>query len=450
MRSQTPPMLPARSRARAATILVSLLLALLVGLPAGASAGWTDPARIPGTVGRFGVLGATLSDGTLVALWTEGAGGLRNQLKARVRAPGSTRWRAVDGPKGVYLQGLSLAEGDYGTTIIGFEKGDVGSQAVHLVTLDTRAPGFSRPVRVFTDAAYETIGARVARGRDGTLLVGATARPVSPPEGDPVYRAVVAVRRPGAAWARRYLSAADTHAGVNAVAVNREGGAIVGIIEGYSVAAMTVRAATLRHGASTRWKVRTVSASGDAQGVSAAIGDDGTAALAWAATSTNFRTARVATTDVDDTGAGWALSTVETDSVAISGVPQVAVAKTGGVTALWTRSNRIRGVYIDGVTVSAIAPFTAEGKIAALSGLRARPDGRIAALYHLFAPGVVNEGLRYRLIAAGVPGTETTITDAADGEVNSERLSLGPRGRATVIYTRGDYPDTDFAFLQQR
>jgi len=446
MRTRSLP----RPAGRGALALIALALALLVGLPAGASAGWTEPARIPGTAGKLGVLGTTLADGTLVALWTEATGApLTNGLKARVRPAGSTRWRSVDGPAGIYLQGLSIAEGDYGTTVIAFEKGDLGSQAVFVTTLDTRTLRFSRPVRVFTDPAYETIGASVARGRDGTLLVGATARPKAPPAGDPVYRAVVAVRRPGAGWVRRYLSAADTFAGVDAVAVNREGGAIVGFIEGYSVAAMTVRAATLPHGRSTRWKIRTVSASGDAQSVSAAIGDDGTAALAWAANATNFRTARVATTQVDDASAGWALSTVETDSVGIAGAPQVAVSKSGGVTSLWVRDGRIRGVLIDGTAVTPIAPFTTDGKTAALAGMLARSDGKVAILYHLYAPGSVNEGLRYRVIAAGVPGAEATITDAADGEVSTERLSLARRNRAAVIYTRGIYPGTDFAWLRQ-
>lgn len=439
-----------RPAGRGALALIALALALIVGLPAGASAGWTEPARIPGTDGKLGVLGTTLADGTLVALWTEATGApLTNGLKARVRPAGSTRWRSVDGPAGIYLQGLSISEGDYGTTVIAFEKGDLGSQAVFVTTLDTRTLRFSRPVRVFTDPAYETIGASVARGRDGTLLVGATARPKAPPAGDPVYRAVVAVRRPGAGWVRRYLSAADTFAGVDAVAVNREGGAIVGFIEGYSVAAMTVRAATLPHGRSTRWKIRTVSASGDAQSVSAAIGDDGTAALAWAATSTNFRTARVATTEVDVAASGWALSTVETDSVAIAGAPQVAVTR-AGVTSLWARSGRIRGVFIDDTTVTPIAPFTTDGKTAALAGMLARSDGKVAVLYHVYAPGSVNEGLRYRLITAGVPGSETTLTDAADGEVATERLSLARRNRAAVIYTRGTYPSTDFAWLRQQ
>ena len=75
-------------------------------------------------------------------------------------------------------------------------------------------------------------------------------------------------------------------------------------------------------------------------------------------------------------------------------------------------------------------------------------------LYDVFVSGtpVVGEGLRFRLLTHGMPGPVRVLTngESGDGASNSEQLWFDRDGRGTVIYTRGDYPDTDYAWVEQR
>ena len=178
------------------------ILALLVSVPTSAATTWTAPRRIPGTVGQANPVAATAPDGTDVVIWAESTDvELQNELRARVRRAGTTRW--LDVPvrlRAIFLQDMVIAPTPDGDFWIAYQRGDFGHQNVMVAKLDSSARHWSKPVRVFTNPDYDHAGPLLARTGRGTLVVGAYARPLDGPAGNPVYRAEVAIRPPGGSW----------------------------------------------------------------------------------------------------------------------------------------------------------------------------------------------------------------------------------------------------------
>jgi hypothetical protein len=102
---------------------------------------------------------------------------------------------------------------------------------------------------------------------------------------------------------------------------------------------------------------------------------------------------------------------------------------------------------LDGGTWGAAAPFSTAGMRGTLHSAMPRPDGTVAVVYHQFSAGLANEGLRYRVIDHGVPGSELVLTNAGDGSANGVWLGVDAAGGNHLLWTRGDYPDTDFATM---
>ena len=437
---------------------VAALLALgaLAGGNVGvAAASWSSPAHIPGTGGLANPVSATAPDGTRVVIWTEGTGvGTQNAVHALVRRAGQARWQDVPVRlKASFLQGIVTVPTPAGDLWIAYQTGINGE--VFVSKLDASALHWSKPSRVFHQTGYAHAGPLIGRAGDGTLVVAAYAPPISPPAGDPVYRTVVATRRPGGSWAQWFLSPVDKHSGPGGLAVNEAGDIVVASIEGYNLADMTVVAATRSHAAGAKWKIRPLSDAGDSQGrLGVAIGRDGTAPVAWPATSTSFAAIRMATIDVRLPLDPWVGRDVTTGTPSASG-PHVVVAPDGQVDVAWTRYTGGEQVvwsrHLSGNTLSPAVQLSPNGRITALASMLLRPDGKTALLYHVFSPSIVSEGLRFRVLVGGVPGPEVVLTGSLDidGAANGESLTVDGRSRGTVIYTRGDYPDTDFVWLSQ-
>jgi hypothetical protein len=213
---------------------------------------------------------------------------------------------------------------------------------------------------------------------------------------------------------------------------------------------MKVRAATRGHGPHAQWKVRTLSAPGDSQRAHAAIGEDGTAAVAWSATSTSFDAIRMATTDADRPLAPWVFWDVVT-GVPIGIDPDVVVSPRGRVTVIWQQGGRLWTRFLAGASLGGPVAVSPSGVQGVLDAFLVRPDGRAAMLYQLYGAGPESLGLRFRVLNDGVPGAVAELTgdDETDGDENSAILAIDGRSRGFVVYTRGTYPDTDFAWLHQ-
>jgi hypothetical protein len=308
---------------------VALLAIVIVGSTAAAAVPWTAPRRLPGTVGLANPIAATAPDGTDVVVWLEGTGiGTENEVHAKVRVPGSGgRWRDVAiRPRGSFLGGLVLAPTPTGDFWAAYQR-DVsgGGQEVFVSRLDPGSRTWSKPVKVFQQPDYEHAGPAIGRAGDGTLVVAAYAPPKEPPPGDPTYRMAIALRKPGGTWKGRFLSPVDQHAVGHDLEVNAAGDIVVSFIQGYALATMTVRAATRGHGPAAEWKIRTLSAAGDSQRAHAAIGEDGTAAVVWSATSTSFDAIRMGTIEADRRLAPWVFRDVVTATpIAIDAYPVVS------------------------------------------------------------------------------------------------------------------------------
>lgn len=302
--------------------------------------------------------------------------------------------------------------------------------------------------------ANDHAGPDLALAGDGTLVVSAYAPPKEPPPGDPVYRVAVGTRSPGSPWKSRFLSPIDKHAGGADIAVNAAGDVAVSFIEGYNLADMTVRAATRAHGRKATWKIGTLSAPCNSQRAHAAIGVDGKAAVVWSATSTSFNAVRMSTRQVRQRLAPWVLRDV------ITGVPvgtdvYAVVTRQGAVTAFWRQSGggttAIWSRHLVRNTLGSPVQLTPVGEVAEFDAVHQRPDGKAVLVYQRFTPAIDSLGLQFRTLDNGVPGPVQVLTgdEAADGDANSESLGISAASQATVIYTRGTYPDTNFVWLSQ-
>ena len=84
--------------------------------------------------------------------------------------------------KATYLQDMVIAPTPDGDFWVAYQRGDFGKQNVMVSRLNSSARTWSKPVRSFTDPAYDHAGPRLARTGDGTLVVAAYARPLDPPD----------------------------------------------------------------------------------------------------------------------------------------------------------------------------------------------------------------------------------------------------------------------------
>ena len=425
-------------------------------MPASAATEWTTPRHIPGTNGQANPVSATSKDGTSVVVWTEGTGvGTQNAVHARVRLAGHITWRDVPVQlKGSYLQSLVLVPTASGDVWIAYQRNTgSGFPEVFVSKLDTSARSWSSPVRVFDQPDYGHAAPRIGRARDGTLVVSAYAPPKVPPSGTPGYRVVVATKAPGGSWHSRFLSPRDDQAASHDLAVNADGDIVVSFVQGNDLSEMRVRASTKRHGAHAAWRTRTLSVAGDAQQTAAAIGDDGIAAVVWAATSSSPHTIRMSTRDVDLSLDPWVGRDVTADTAGTTD-PDVVVTASGRVTVVWRRNvigeATLWGRTLAHETLGDAVRLSPTGQSAVLDALVLRPDGKAAMLYQVFASSS-SLGLRFRTLRNGVPSSVTRLTgDAAtDGDANSAAMGIDGHSHATVIYTRGSYPDTEFAWLGQ-
>ncbi len=439
-----------------ATLLLSAALAAFA-VPAAAANVWTPQRHIPGTTGLANPVAATASDGTSVVVWDLGTTHGRNEVHARVRLAGHTTWRDVPVQvSGPFLESVVVIPASNGDFWMAYQQTTAHhGQQVFVSRLDLSARRWSTPQAVFDPSGYEHASPSIARTGDGTLVVAAYATPaVQPPSGDPIYRVIAATKAPGGSWHAHYLSPNHQYAGGPEVAVNGRGDIVISFIRGYHPAQFTVRAATKAHGANTPWRIHTLSAAGDGASAHATIDSHGTAAVVWTDNVTKM-TVRLSTTHAEAAQPVWVRRDVVTDGSAFTVEPHVVIARPGHTTVVWRRSTgpevTLWARTLAHGSFDTAVQLSANGQVAEFDGLRARPDGKAAVLYQEFTPTISSLGLRFRTLTDSTPGTEQQLTgDAAtDGDSNSEYLGIDGHSRATVIYTRGSYPDTDFVWQGQ-
>lgn len=440
-------------------LAISLSASALVGsgTSAAAPAQWSPPQRIPGTVGLANPNSAQAPDGTDLVTWlVPGSGTFGNAVVGKVRLPGENRWmRVPKGPDGSFLGVTDFAPTESGDFWMTYATGS-GDYKSYLIKLDAQTQKWSDPIRLFKDQKnHYHWSPEVEIAGDGTLMVTAYAPPKVAPPGDPVARVPVGIRSPGGTWKNRFLTPPDEFAAGQDLAVNPVGDVVISFIQGYNLADMTVRAAAKGHSKKSEWKVSTVSAAGDSQRVHTDIGADGTAVLVWTATSQTFDAVRMATRDVRRKLAPWVGRDVVT-GVLVSTDAYGVVNRQGEATAVWRQnggggSQVLWSRHLDDTGLSAAAQLTPSGEVAEFNALIQRPDGKAALLYQRFSTAFDGLAVESRTLKGGVPGTvqELLGDEATDGASNSEFLGIDAASRGTMIYTRGDFPDTDFAWLSQ-
>ena len=399
---------------------------------------------------------AVAPDGTDLVTWlVDGAGTFGNAVVGKVRLPGKTKWKRVPkGPDGPFLGVTGFAptaSGDFWLAYVTYS----AYYTSYLVKLDAQTQRWSKPVKLFRDQkAYEHGQLEVAIAADGTLVVASTASPKVDPPGDPVARLAVGIHSPGGTWKNRFLTPADKFANGEHLAVNPAGDVVVSFIQGYNLADMTVRAATKAHARKAKWKVGTLSAAGDSQRVHPTIGTDGTAAVVWSATSQTFDAVRMSTREVRRKLAPWVGRdvitgvSVSTDAYGVvnrQGETTVVWRQSGGgTTALWSR-------HLDNSGLGSPVQLTPNGEIAEFDGLVQRPNGKAALLYQRFTPAIDGLAMEFRTLSRGVPGPAQELfgDEATDGASSGEFLGIDAASKGTMIYTRGDFPATDFVWPSQ-
>ncbi len=447
------------ARSTAATLALLAVVALTGPAAHSAAAarlqpaGWSPPTAIPGTAGQANPVASTAPDGSEVVLWAvPGSASPENTVRARLRSPGSTTWRRlpspmVDKPYGGVIAVVPTVKGDFWATFTWF--GQIGISEVYVSRLDAGTRQWTKPTRVFHDADYGHESPSLAISDNGTVFIAATAVPhtfTNPPQ----YRAEVATRSPGSRWRTTFLSPVNKHAYTMNLVANPKGQAAFSFIQGYDLSAMRVRAATRGAGAKATWNVADLSVAGDAQRAYTAIGADGTAAVEWNAPSTGAQTVRLATL-ANAGGDSWTVSDAVTGGGSNSATFPV-VTPDGVVTALWETFNNPNSLLyarqLTGGSWGTATPYSQGGFRSVLQSAVVRPGGSVALLYHQFSnPGTVNEGLRLRVTDHGVLGSEVTVSDAGDGSANSVWLGVDAALGNHLVWTRGDYPDTDFVTM---
>jgi hypothetical protein len=444
------------SRVRSPLLIAAALVAAaaLAQPPAAAKAprAWTPPARIPGTAGLFNPFGATAPDGTDLVLWGESTDvPLENRVRAKVRLPGRATW--VNVPPRLHGQYLGVSDveptpsGDFWVVYTV----NAGPYESYIVRLDTRNRRWTKPVRLFQDQTeYYHGSADIERAGDGTLVVTAYSPLIA---GGGEARVAVGIRHPGRPWLDRFVSPAGHFANPADLSVNASGDILVSFLQENTLPTMTVRAATRAHGKHAKWQTSTLSTPGDSQRVHSGLGNDGTAAVAWTATSTSpFEAVRMSTRNVRRASAPWVGHDVVTGS-SVSTDAYAVVGPHGDATALWSENDA--GIFtlwsrtLDGSTLQSPVQLSRVGESAALTAIAALPNGRTAVLYKRLGSGGHSLGTDYRTMSDGAAGPAVSIIgdETVDGDTGAQWLGVDAASQATDIYGRGTNPDVDFAWL---
>lgn len=433
--------------------LLTVVASQTAGPAAAKLPAWSGPSPIPGTAGEVNPLASTAPNGAELLLWTvPGTTSPQNSVKAKLRQPGSDHWVNVPSPMMDKNYGGAIAiaatrGGDFWVAF-GWET-PAGFFEAYVARLDSDHRRWTKLTRVFHDADYGHQSPSIAVSDAGEVFVAAHAVPhtfSSPPQ----YRAEVATMRPGKPWRTTFLSGANGFALARNVVANPKGQAAVAIIQGYDLSDMRVRVATRDKGSAAQWRLADLSVAGDAQKAYTAIGPDGTAAVEWHAPSNGALTVRLATYRIGTAGS-WSVTDAVTGGAGSNNSTFPVVSRDGSVTALWeTYVNPNSLLYarqLSGGTWGTAAPYSQAGQRGVLHSAQPRPDGTVAAVYQQFSAGPANEGLRYQVIDGGVPGGEVVLTDAGDGSVNGAYFGVDAAYGNHVLYTRGDYPATDFVTM---
>ena len=194
-------------------------------------------------------------------------------------------------------------------------------------------------------------------------------------------------------------------------------------------------------------------AAGDSQRLRSSIAADGTAALVWSSPSSAPHNAvRLATRDVRDPLSPWVGRDVVTGGVDTDAY--VLAGRGGRATAFWRTtgaSNPIWSRHFDGTALASPTQVTPSGEIAEFDALVPRPGGTAFLLYQRFGPGIFSLGLEVGTLVDGVASDPVTLTgdETTFGNTNSEQLSVDAAGRGMLMYTFGDYPDTNISWQAQ-
>lgn len=429
-----------------------LAASVVLGLtPANAEPlGWTDPQRIPGTLGASSQVSATSPDGADAVTWVVQEGPDDVEIRARLRPAGSTVWQAVpvrvDNKPSV--QDLDMAptpDGDFWLAWVQYG----ALPRVFAMRLDAATGRWTKPFQVFDNSQYGNGQPSVAVGGNGTVLIGSYAQPkesASPPR----YRASVAVRQKGD-WTTQFLSPVDDFAGAVEVDANDKGQLLASFVQGYDVVDKTVHAALRGAGPQTSWDVQPVSVAGDAQNVRVDLGEGGKAAVAWGAPASSPTDVRITTASVS--GATWNRRDVVT-GIDLTDLPTPAVSADGDVTTVWSESTggqrELWSRYLTGGSFYPFVQLSPGGVSAWLAALEPRPDGTSVALYDEYTSGGASSlGLRLVTMTGAFPGVPVELTTSADSPAVDESLGVTAANRSTVIWKRGTAPDADLAVMDQ-
>lgn len=435
------------------------LVAPLVATPSSVASpepAWTSPQDIPGTAGLVNAGWATAPDGTDLLLWGTAGSGTDNIVHARVRRPGRAGWVDIKNRlRGSYLGISSIQptpDGDFWAAY----SINAGDYRTFLTRLDTSKRRWTKPVELFTDQPdFYHSSPQLAMTRDGTLVISAyaSAKAFSSP---PVYRIAVGTKAPRGRWKNRFVTPAGKFSVGMDLAVNVKGDIVVGFIQGYDLADMTVRASTKSHRPGRTWKTATLSAVGDSQRASVAMTPDGTAIVAWTAPANGPMTAvRMATLETGRKLAPWVGRDVVTGAGQLDVQPYVVAAGNDTAEVLWRQVSglnvQIYGRYWDGNTLAPAVQLTPGGEDSEMDALVRRPDGTVLVVYQRFTLGLVSLGLEARVLDAGTASAPVTLTGdfATSGDSNSEQVGVDAAGRGTLIFTHGTYPDTTFQLQTQ-
>ncbi len=444
---------------RVASLTAALLVAGVAVTPAPVAASlpaWSGPSPIPGTAGQANPIAATAPNGGELVVWpVAGTTSPQNTVKAKLRQPGSDHWVRVPSPvvDKPYSGPSAIAAtrgGDFWVTFI-WEAAS-GFFEVYVARLDSATRHWTKPTRVFHDADYaHESPSTIAVSDAGEVFVTATAIPLIPAT-PPKYRAEVATMRPGSGWQTSFLSPANRFAFPMNLVANPAGQAAVSFIQGYNLSEKRVRAATRGASGAAQWKVADLSVAGDAQKAYTAIGPDGTAAVEWHAPSTGAATVRLATVRIGTAGS-WSVTDAVTGGPGTNTSTFPVVGRDGSVTALWETfvnpNSLLYARQLSGGSWGTANPFSTSGQLALLHSAQMRPDGTVGVLYQQKSAGSANEGLRYQVIDGGAPAGAVVLTDAGDGSVNGAYLGVDVAYGNHVLYTRGDYPATDFVTMDE-
>ncbi len=131
------------------------------------------------------------------------------------------------------------------------------------------------------------------------------------------------------------------------------------------------------------------------------------------------------------------------------------VARDGATTVLWAQRSAGELVLwarqLVASTLDTPVQLTPNGFTATLDTWRLLPDGTAALLYQQFTLSPLTPyGLRFVGLLGASAQPVQTLTDDSAPNANGVAMGFDAASRATIIWTRGDYPDTDFAWLGQR